>query len=99
MYIIYSGNAEQYASAAVSKRNGSETSIEYIYLGRVLDRDKGIYRSKDRGVFQFNPDTGEFGTVPEDYVPPVSTDARKRNHVSVDFGDAFFMDSFRIPSA
>lgn len=94
MYIIYSGNAEQYASAAVSKRNGSETSIEYIYLGRVLDRDKGIYRSKDRGVFQFNPDTGEFGTVPEDYVPPVSTDARKRNHVSVDFGDAFFMDSF-----
>ena len=94
MYIIYSGNAEQYASAAVSKRNGSETSIEYIYLGRVLDRDKGIYRSKDRGVFQFNPDTGEFGTVPEDYVPPVHADARKRNHVSVDFGDTFFMDSF-----
>ena len=49
MYIIYSGNAEQYASAAVSKRNGSETSIEYIYLGRVLDREKGIYKSKDRG--------------------------------------------------
>ena len=51
MYIIYSGNAEQYASAAISKRNGSETSIEYIYLGRVLDREKGIYKSKDRGVF------------------------------------------------
>ena len=49
MYIIYSGNAEQYASAAVSKRNGSETSIEYIYLGRVLDTEKGIYKSKDRG--------------------------------------------------
>ena len=94
MYIIYSGNAEQYASAAVSKRNGSETSIEYIYLGRVLDRENGIYKSKDRGEFSFNPGTGEFGAVPEDYVPPVSTDARKRNHVSVDFGDAFFMDSF-----
>ena len=94
MYIIYSGNAEQYASAAVSKRNGSETSIEYLYLGRVLDREKGIYKSKDRGVFSFDPGTGEFGSVPEDYVPPVNTDARKRNHVSVDFGDAFFMDSF-----
>ena len=94
MYIIYSGNAEQYASAAVSKRNGSETSIEYIYLGRVLDREKGIYKSKDRGVFSFDPGTGEFSAVPEDYVPPVSTDARKRNHVSVDFGDAFFMVSF-----
>ena len=94
MYIIYSGNAEQYASAAVSKRNGSETSIEYLYLGRVLDREKGIYKSKDRGVFSFDPGTGEFGAVPEDYIPPASTDARKRNHVSVDFGDAFFMDSF-----
>ena len=94
MYIIYSGNAEQYASAAISKRNGSETSIEYLYLGRVLDREKGIYKSKDRGVFSFDPDTGEFGAVPENYVPPISTDARKRNHVSVDFGDTFFMDSF-----
>ena len=94
MYIIYSGNAEQYASAAVSKRNGSETSIEYIYLGRVLDREKGIYKSKDRGVFCFDPATGEFGSVPEEYVPPVNTDARKRNHVSVDFGDTFLMDSF-----
>ncbi len=78
MYIIYSGNAEQYASAAVSKRTGSETSIEYLYLGRVLDREKGIYKSKHRGVFQFYPATGEFSTVPEDYVPPVNTDARKR---------------------
>ena len=94
MYIIYSGNAEQYASAAVSKRKGSETSIDYLYLGRVLDREKGIYKSKDRGVFHFDPGTGEFSAVPEDYVPPVSPDARKRNHVSVDFGDAFFMDSF-----
>ncbi len=94
MYIIYSGNAEQYASAAVSKRTGGETSIEYLYLGRVLDREKGIYKSKDRGVFHFDPATGEFSTVPEDYVPPANTDARKRNHVSVDFGDAFFMDSF-----
>ena len=94
MYIIYSGNTEQYASAAVSKRNGSATSIEYIYLGRVLDREKGIYKSKDRGVFCFNPATGEFSTAPEDYVPPANTDARKRNHVSVDFGDTFLMDSF-----
>lgn len=94
MYIIYSGNTEQYASAAVSKRNGSATSIEYIYLGRVLDREKGIYKSKDRGVFCFNPATGEFSAAPEDYVPPANTDARKRNHVSVDFGDTFLMDSF-----
>ena len=50
MYFIYSGSNNQYASAAVSKRDGSNTSIEYLYLGRVIDKDKGIYKSKDRGM-------------------------------------------------
>ena len=39
--------------------------------------------------------SGEFGTVPESYVPPEIIDHRiKHKHVSVDFGDAFFMDTF-----
>ena len=94
MYIIYSGSNEQYASAAVSKRDGDSTSIEYLYLGRVLDRDKGIYKSRERGVFTFDVSTGTFGSVPEDYVPEPPADRRMKKRVSVDFGDAFFVDSF-----
>ena len=95
MYIFYSGPNDCYASAGVSKRNGTSTSVDTIYLGRVLDREAGIYKSRERGVFTFNPETGEFGTAPESFVPPKTEDGRKkRSRVSVDFGDAFFMDTF-----
>ena len=44
MYIAYRSTADgtRYASAAVSKRNGSRTSVSYTYLGRVLDEKAGI---------------------------------------------------------
>lgn len=94
MYIFYDKSG-RYASAGVSSRDGAETSVDVTYLGRVLDKDQGIYKSRERGIFTFDPDTGEFGSVPEDYIPPASTDRRKKQkHVSVDFGDAFFMNSY-----
>lgn len=95
MYIFYSGPNDSYASAGISKRNGHDTSIETIYLGRVLDKKAGIYKSRERGIFTFDPEKGEFGTVPEGYVPPDLKDNRKKQpQISVDFGDAFFMDQF-----
>lgn len=95
MYIFYSGPNNCYASAGVSKRSGPDTSVDAIYLGRVLDREAGIYKSRERGIFTFNPDTGEFGSAPADFVPPATVDGRKKQKkVSVDFGDAFFMNEF-----
>ena len=95
MYIFYSGPNDRYASAGISKRNGSDTSVDVIYLGRVIDKEAGIYKSRERGMFTFDPDSGKFGPVPESYVPPEIIDHRiKHKHVSVDFGDAFFMDTY-----
>ena len=95
MYIFYSGPNDIYASAGKSQRSGHDTSVKAIYLGRVLDKEAGIYKSRERGIFTFNPETGEFGTVPEGYVPPDYKDSRKKlPQISVDFGDAFFMDQF-----
>lgn len=95
MYIFYTGPNDRYASAGVSKRNGSETSVDTIYLGRVIDKEAGIYKSRERGVFTFDPVTGQFGTVAEDYIPPETLDHRvKHKRISVDFGDAFFMDTY-----
>ena len=95
MYIFYSGSNDCYASAGTSKRDGANTSVDAIYLGRVLDKDKGIYKSRERGVFTFDPDTGKFGSVPEDFVPLVNNDRRvKHKRVSLDFGDSFFMDTY-----
>lgn len=95
MYIFYSGPNGCYASAGTSKRNGSNTSVDTIYLGRVLDRDAGIYKSRERGIFTFDPATGKFGEPPASFVPEEGPDRRTRKAiVSVDFGDAFFMDTF-----
>lgn len=94
MYIFYDKSG-CYASAGVSSRHGAETSVDVTYLGRVLDKDKGIYKSRERGIFTFDPDTGEFGSVPEEFIPTEPSDRRKKKkHVSVDFGDAFFMNDY-----
>lgn len=96
MYISVTTNGK-YASAATSSRNPddkSETQIDYIYLGRVLDLDKGIFKSRERGIFTFDVASGTFGTVPESYIPPKETDKRKHEHISVDFGDAFFVNEY-----
>ena len=50
MYISYSGADSQYASAAESFRHGTKTSVQYTYLGRVVDREKGIYKKTVREV-------------------------------------------------
>ena len=55
MYIIYSGPNDKYASAAVSTRDGKKTCNKYEYLGLVVDREKGIYSNRKRGLFTFNP--------------------------------------------
>ena len=94
MYIIYSGSAGQYASAAVSKRDGAKTSITYTYLGTVLDREKGIYLNKERGIFAFDPTTGQYNEVDSSFIPPDIPDKRKNTRISVDFGDVFFLNAF-----
>lgn len=93
MYISYSGDESQYASAATSIRHGSKTTVEYTYLGRVVDREKGIYRNKTRGLFTYDPATDTYGSVPEDYVPPSFKDGRARGEkVLLDFGDSYFLN-------
>lgn len=94
MYIIYSGANDRYASAAVSTRNGKDTSITYQYLGTVIDKEKGIYRNRERGLFTFDVKTGEYGLPPDDYEPPRQSPVQKRGRVSVDFGDAYFLNAF-----
>lgn len=97
MYIIYSGSNKQYASVARSSRNGKSTHIDYNYLGSVIDREKGIYYSEERGYFTYDLKTNQYGELPADYTVqrselPAST--KKRLHYSVDFGDAFLMNAF-----
>ena len=72
MYISYSTiNGHLYAQLAESERDGNTIRKKYsANLGRVLDKEKGIYRNRERGVFTFDLATGTYGTVSPDFTEP-----------------------------
>lgn len=68
---------------------------DQIYLGKVIDKAKNIFWTRERGYFTFDPSTQTFGEpVKEDIpTPEFKADLRtKQNPVIVDFGDSFFLD-------
>jgi hypothetical protein len=44
-------NGVEYAKLCVSHRDGELTYKDYQNLGRVLDKERGIYQNRERGVF------------------------------------------------
>jgi hypothetical protein len=94
MYIAYDvKNGTEYAKLYTSRREGKKTHKEYVNLGRVLDRERGIYMSRDRGVFTFDIATGEYGEPDASFVPAWQGCAAKERLV-LDFGDAWLMNGF-----
>ena len=67
MYISYNVvDGNEYATVVRSVRDGARvTKEDRVYLGRVVDRARGVYRSRARGLFSYDLATGEFGPAPE----------------------------------
>lgn len=104
MYIAYrTSNGKTYAHVAESVRTGQSIKKNYlINLGRVLDKDKGIYRNRERGIYTYDIATGSYGKVDASFVePPKSSSGRyikvagkKRSRLCIEFGNCFFLDQF-----
>ena len=62
MYINYNVvNGIEYGTATHSVRKGSNVGKgDQIYLGRVIDKDKGIFKSRERGLFVYDVETNIF---------------------------------------
>ena len=58
MYFVPSPDGV-HGSAAVSWREGKKTCHEYLYLGTVLDRERGIFQNDERGVYTFSFPCGD----------------------------------------
>ena len=54
MYINYNTvHGKEYATVTSSvRKGGSVLKGEQIYLGRVIDKSRGIYKSRERGLFR-----------------------------------------------
>ncbi len=103
MHITYTiKNGTEYASLATSVRNGSKVTKKYKNLGKVIDKNLGIYKSRSRGVFQYDLATNTYSKpdysmpgIPVDY-PDAPVPAKES--LILDFGDAFFLDEFEKQS-
>ena len=99
MYINYNtvGGIE-YGTATSSVRTGKKVGkSEQIYLGRVIDKERGIFKNRKRGLFTYDVETNTFGTVPADYQEPEvsrKTKYPKRPNLIVSFGDAYLLDEY-----
>ena len=97
-YSYFTRNGIEYASAAESVRDGKRvTKGAQVYLGRVVDRELHLFRSRERGLFRYDIETGEFLDPPRGYDEPRAPrkNARPRPKVlSVSFGDAWMLDRF-----
>lgn len=104
MYIAYSiKKGNEYATLTSSVRDGEKVvKGESVNLGRVLDKERGIFRSRERGVFTYDLKTGKYGTAPADFIEPakrrkgryIKDGRKKRSLLVLEFGDIFFYDHF-----
>lgn len=64
MHIFYhETKGALYARLGRSVRNGDKVSKESVNLGRVIDKEKGIYKSRERGVFQYDLETDTYTSI------------------------------------
>jgi len=92
MYITYDvKNGIEYAKLCISTRDGKNVHKDFTNLGRVLDKEQGVYKNRERGVFTYELTTNTYGKAPVDFMPPSIS---RKESLILDFGDVFFLDQF-----
>lgn len=93
MYIGYDiKNGIKYAKLCKSTRVNGKVKTEQKSLGRVLDESKGIYQSRERGIFTYDLQTDTYGVPDSAQIPVVRRSGSEK--LILDFGDAWFLDKF-----
>ena len=89
---ITKSNGFEYASLAKSIRRGKRVKQEYIgNLGRVVDKDAGVFRSMERGLFRYTLEDG-YCDLPNSYVE--TQKPTKEERLILDFGDSYFLHRY-----
>lgn len=98
MYISYQpgANGIVYAALVSSVRKDGKVTRgdDTVYLGRVLDKERLIFRNRTDGIFALDPKSFEKKAAPADYVPNTPRKNARQSERYLDFGDVFFLKSF-----
>jgi len=81
-----------YAKLLTAHRVNGKPTQEYVSLGRVIDKERGIYQNRERGIYMYDLKTNRYSEAPAD----VQGHPRRRGspRLILDFGDVFFLDQF-----
>jgi hypothetical protein len=74
-------NGVEYASVYKARRVGAKKTNDIEYLGRVINKEKGIYKNRERGVFTFS-----LGNGIVEQQPIIN------EKLILDFGDSFLLN-------
>jgi hypothetical protein len=87
-YITKSSGYE-YASLAETIRNGTQVEQQYLgNLGRVIDKEAGVFRSRERGLFCYTLEDG-YCDLPARFSE--KHEPAEMTRLILDFGDCFFL--------
>ena len=94
MVAFYKRNGIEYAKTDGNsvRIDGKVQKINQKYIGRVIDRDNYVFYNRERGLFTYDPDTGEIGIAADSYNTNLERDKRKKEQLLLDFGDAYFVN-------
>ena len=73
---------KQYASIYTPRKVNGKKDNQPLYLGRVIDKENGIFTSKERGTFKYTLANGFSDSV---------SHGQKEEKLILDFGDAYVM--------
>ncbi|MDR1110841.1 MAG: hypothetical protein LBP92_09175, partial [Deltaproteobacteria bacterium] len=74
-----------------AKRQGNKILKTYENLGKVIDKEKGIYQNKERGVFTYDLENDVYGKPETEFQLPT---APTREKLILDFGDIYLLDNY-----
>ena len=105
-YIAYStpkANGAIYATVVESCRKGGKVGQNRLEnLGRVINREKGIFKNRERGIFCYTLEKGAAEVSPE-IIDSLDLNAlplkTSQERLILDFGDSYMLDEYikRIP--
>jgi hypothetical protein len=81
-------NGIEYASVYTPRREMGKKVNDPEYLGRVIDKERGIYQSRARGLFAFSLEHGYGHEIDGISVHELSN-SREKEKLILDFGDAY----------
>lgn len=103
MFIVYKRqNGTNYARVCISQwKNGTSRQKTVHNLGRVIDKDKHIFKNRERGLFTYDLETDTFDTpdwLSDLAEPKPNPDSNlvkiPSEKLIVNFGDAWFLSRF-----